>query len=121
MITPEAAPREVLGVVTACGRLLGDSVANAGAGPVAWHWDMSAATGFAAMGVAETLVQTYDITQGLGVTWRAPEPLCQPVVARLLPGSPAGRSWEVLLWATGRADLAGHPRVGEWVWRAGIT
>ena len=43
------------------------AVANAGTGPVAWHWGMSDAAGFAAMGVAEALVHTYDITQGLGV------------------------------------------------------
>jgi hypothetical protein len=52
---------------------------------------MSDAAGFAAMGVAEALVHTYDITQGLGVAWLPPEPLCQLVVARLLPDSPPGR------------------------------
>jgi len=70
------------------------------------------------MGVAEVLVHTYDIAQGLGIAWLPPEPLCEPVVDRLLPGSPPGRASEVLLWATGRADIPGHPRVGEWVWRA---
>lgn len=120
-VAPEAAPREVLGVVSACGRLLSNAVANAGPGPVAWHWGMSDAAGFAAMGVAEAFVHTYDITQGLGVTWHPPEPLCEVVVARLLPDSPPGRASEVLLWATGRADLTGHPRVGEWVWRAAPT
>ena len=118
VIAPEAAPREVLGVVSACGRLLSSAVANAGPGPVAWHWGMSDAAGFAAMGVAETLVHTYDITQGLEVAWLPPEPLCQLVVDRLLPRSPPGRPTEVLLWATGRADLDDHARVGEWVWRA---
>ena len=117
IITPGAVPREVLGVVSACGRLLSSAVASAGAGPVAWHWGMSDAAGFAAMGVAEALVHTYDITQGLGVPWRPPVPLCELVVARLLPDSPPGRASEILLWSTGRADLDGHPRVGEWVWR----
>ena len=121
VIAPEAAPREVLGVVSACGRLLSNAVANAGNGPVAWHWGMSDAAGFAAMGVAETLVHTYDITQGLGVAWLPPQPLCQLVVDRLLPHSPPGRATEILLWATGRADLKDHPRVGEWVWRAALS
>src|SRR6185436_11494568 len=75
VIAPGAAPREVLEVVAACGRLLSSAVANAGPGPVAWHWGMSDAAGFAAMGVAETLVHTYDITQGLGVEWLPLEPL----------------------------------------------
>ena len=118
VIAPDAAPREVLDVVAACGRLLSDAVTSVGPGPVAWHWGMSDAAGFAAMGVAEVLVHTYDITQGLGIEWLPPEPLCEPVVDRLLPSSPPGRASEVLLWATGRADLTGHPRVGEWVWRA---
>ena len=47
VIVPEAAPRDVLGVVSACGRLLSNTVASAGAGPVAWHWGMSDAAGFA--------------------------------------------------------------------------
>ena len=73
------------------------------------------------MGVAEVLVHTYDITQGLGIAWRPPEPLGELVVARLLPDSPPGRASEVLLWATGRADLAGRPRVPAWVWHAALS
>ena len=121
VIPPGAAPREVLGVVSACGRLLSVAVASAGTGPVAWHWGMSDAAGFAAMGVAEALVHTYDITQGLDVAWSPPEPLCQSVVDRLLPEAPPGHASEILLWATGRADLAGRPRVGEWIWRAALS
>jgi hypothetical protein len=120
VVAPGASPRDLLAVVTACGRLLGNAVATAPAGPLAWHWGMSDAAGFAAMGVAEALVHTYDITQGLGVTWRPPDPLSQLVVARLLPDAPPGRATQVLLWATGRADLDGHPRVSEWVWRAAL-
>jgi hypothetical protein len=117
VVKPDAGPREVLQVVSACGRLLSITVAGAAAGPVAWHWGMSDAAGFAALGVAETLIHTYDITQGLGVAWLPPEPLCRLVAARLLADSPPGRASEILLWATGRADLAGHAPVGEWVWR----
>src|SRR5688572_20679563 len=52
VIAPQAAPREVLDVVVACGRFLSGAVGGAAAGPVAWHWGMSDAGGFAAMGVA---------------------------------------------------------------------
>lgn len=120
VVRPDAAPREVLAVASACGRLLGTTVAGAEAGPLAWHWGMSDASGFAALGVAEALLHTYDITQGLGVAWRPPEPLCRLVVARLLPDAPPGHASAVLLWATGRADLPGHPRVVEWAWRAAL-
>jgi len=118
VITPDALPREVLTVVSACGRLLANAVASASAGPVAWHWGMSDASGFAAMGIAETIVHTYDITRGLGVAWLPPNALSQLAVARLLPDSPPGPAGQVLLWATGRTDLEGHPPVTEWVWRA---
>jgi hypothetical protein len=37
---------------------------------------------------------------------------------RLLPDAPHGRASDVLLWATGRTDLEGQPRISEWVWRA---
>jgi hypothetical protein len=121
VVAPRTGSREVLGVVVACGRLLSSAVASAGPGPVAWHWGMADAEGFAAMGVAEALVHTYDITQGLGVAWRPPEPLCELVVARLLADAPSGPASAVLLWATGRADLEGHPRVREWVWRAATS
>jgi hypothetical protein len=117
-VRADAAPREVLEVVSACGRLLSGAVASAGTGPVAWHWGMSDAGGFAAMGVAETLVHTYDITQGLAIPWLPPEPICQLVVDRLLPNPPSGQANEILLWATGRAVLNGQPRVKEWVWTA---
>ena len=120
VIAPEAVPRQVLEVVSAFGRLLSVAVASARAGPVAWHWGMSDAAGFAAMGVAEALVHTYDITQGLGMAWLPPESLCALVVGRLLPDSPPGDASEILLWATGRADLTGRPRVGEWNWRAAL-
>lgn len=121
VVERDATPQEVLNVATASGRLLSSAVADAPAGPVAWHWGMSDASGFAAMGVAETLVHTYDITQGLGVAWLPPGPLSQLVVARLLPDAPPGPPTHVLLWATGRGRLKGQDRVSDWVWRAAPT
>ncbi len=41
VVAPESSPRDVLEVVTACGRLLSGAVANAATGPVAWHCGMS--------------------------------------------------------------------------------
>ena len=111
-------PREVLEVVAAGGALLSGAVEHAGPEAVAWHWGLSDSAGFAAMGVAEALVHTHDITHGLGVGWRPPEPLSQLVVDRLVPDAPQGRASDVLLWATGRADLDGRPRLEKWVWRA---
>jgi hypothetical protein len=111
---------ELLNVVAACGRLLSCTVDQSGSETLAWHWGMTDGAGFAAMGVAEALVHTHDITQGLGLTWRPPESLSQLVIDRLLPDSPRGRASAVLLWATGRADLGDRPPVREWVWRAAL-
>jgi hypothetical protein len=119
-IAIDASPHDVLQVVTACGRLLSSTVATASPQARAWHWGACDPAGFAAMGVAETLLHTYDITQGLGVPWRPPAPRCAVVLSRLLPDAPRGDPVQVLLWSTGRAELAGHPRVTSWVWRAAI-
>ncbi len=121
LVVAPSSPREVLEVVSACGRLLGAAVEHAGPETVAWHWGMSDAAGFAAMGIAETLVHTHDIAHGFGVAWRPPEALSQLVVDRLLPNAPQGRASDVLLWATGRSDLEGSPRVREWVWQAALS
>ena len=114
---PDASPQQILSIVEACGRFLGNAVDNASGGPVAWHWGMTDAAGFAAMGIAEVLLHTYDISQGLGVTWLPPDSLARLVVARLVPDAPPGGAAEILLWATGRADLRGRQRVTDWVWR----
>ncbi|WP_216592482.1 hypothetical protein [Verrucosispora sioxanthis] len=108
VVRDDAAPRDVLAVVTACGRLLG------------WHWGATDPGGFAALGVNETLVHTWDIAQGLGIDWRPPAELCAAVLARLFPQAPAGDPVDVLLWCTGRAELAGHPRVTSWVLKAAV-
>jgi hypothetical protein len=113
-------PRDVLEVVAAAGRLLGWVVEVAGPDARAWHWGRSDPAGFAAMGVAEVLVHTHDIAQGLGVAWRPPDALSRLVVERLLPDAPPERAADGLLWATGRADLTGRPAVSDWVWRAAL-
>ncbi len=118
VIAGDASPREVLQVVRACGGLLSSAVAAADPDVRAWHWGLCDPIGFAAMGVAETLLHTYDITQGLGVPWLPPEPLCAAVLGRLFPDAPPGDPVRVLLWSTGRAELDGHPRVTSWVWKA---
>lgn len=117
VIDAGATPLEVLAVVSACGRLLSSAIAAANDGPVAWHWGMADASGFAAIGVAEVLVHTYDIALGLGSVWLPPENLSQQVVAQLFADTPAGDASTILLWSTGRVELPGHPRVGSWVWR----
>jgi len=119
-IRPEASPREILQVVVACGGLLSSALATARPTARAWHWGPCDPTGFAAMGVAEVLLHTYDITTGLGVAWRPPAPLCTRVLRRLFPSAPPGDPDRVLLWCTGRGELEGHSRRTSWTWQAAL-
>ncbi|MEU0412383.1 GNAT family N-acetyltransferase [Streptomyces griseorubiginosus] len=73
--------------------------------------------GFAAMGVAEVLLHTYDITRGLDLDYEPPARLPEYVLTRIFPEvQPGPDAWRTLLWATGRGDLPGRaPRTG-WRW-----
>ncbi|HEV7931159.1 MAG TPA: hypothetical protein VGP70_02360 [Actinomadura sp.] len=46
-----------------------------------------------------------------------PADLCSRVLARLFPDAPQTTGpWPTLLWATGRAELPGHPPLATWRW-----
>lgn len=119
-VAPDASPRQVLGVVTACAALLGAAVREAGPQTRAWHFGPCDPAGFAAMGVAEVVLHTYDITPGLEVAWLPPADLAAAVLTRLFPDAPPGDPARVLLWCTARGDLPGHPRRTSWTWRAAL-
>ncbi|TDC65827.1 hypothetical protein E1258_04575 [Micromonospora sp. KC207] len=120
VVSPAASPAEALAVAAACGNLLAVALDAADPALRAWHFGPCDPTGFAAMGVAETLLHTYDITRGLGVDWQLPARLATVVLARLFPDAPPGPPAEVLLWMTGRAAIAGRPRRGSWTWQAAL-
>ncbi|MGW6589140.1 VOC family protein [Streptomyces globisporus] len=113
-----AGPAGLLATVEARGALLASMVRTTPPEVRAYHvYSVSDPEGFAAMGVVETLVHTHDIAEGLGLTWAPPAALCDRALARLFPDAPAGGDrWAVLLWATGRAELPGHPRRTAWRW-----
>jgi uncharacterized protein (TIGR03083 family) len=117
-VRPDASPAQVLDVVVACARLVDDAITAAPADARGWHWGPTDPSGFAALGVNELLVHTYDITGGLGVPWELPAQLCAVVLARLFPDAPAGDPAAVLLWCTGRAPLGDRPRQTSWRLRA---
>lgn len=76
----------------------------------------------AAMGVAEVLVHTHDVTLGSGTGWAPPAELGRRVLDRLFPDAPGDTEpWPTLLWATGRGDLPGYPAVTSWGWYAGAA
>jgi hypothetical protein len=121
VVDPGASNRDVVRSVAMCGRLLRLAVEAAPAGARAWHpHGTSDPDGFAAMGVVETLVHTYDIARGLGLRWVPPAALCEPVLARLFPNAPQGDPAQVLLYCTGRAALGGRARRSEWSWDSSV-
>ncbi|MEU4531925.1 maleylpyruvate isomerase N-terminal domain-containing protein [Micromonospora ureilytica] len=119
-VSPDASPAQVLTVVRACAGLLAAAVDAAPPDTRAWHWGPCDPAGFAAMGVAETLLHTHDITLGLAVPWQPPRRLSALVLRRLFPDAPAGAAPEVLLWMTGRGELPGRARRTSWTWRAAV-
>nr|WP_231926662.1 maleylpyruvate isomerase N-terminal domain-containing protein [Micromonospora siamensis] len=120
VVSDDASPRDLLRTVTAAGRLLSTVLAASDPSVRAWRWGPTDRSGFAALGVNETLVHTHDITAGLGIAWQPPASLCRAVLARLFPDAPVGEPVQALLWSTGRTDLPGRPRPTSWVLRAAV-
>ncbi|MFD5819980.1 GNAT family N-acetyltransferase [Streptomyces sp. NPDC127038] len=79
--------------------------------------------GFAAMGVAEVLLHTHDIAEGLGLPYEAPAALCTWVLTRIFPHvrPEPDAPWSTLLWATGRGDLPGRDALTEWRWNNNLV
>lgn len=78
------------------------------------------AEGFRAQSCAEILQHTYDIANGLGERFRAPEALADRIVARLFPWTPGAEAhpdrWEALLWSCGRIALPDRERLDAIWW-----
>ncbi|MET7418472.1 maleylpyruvate isomerase N-terminal domain-containing protein [Dactylosporangium sp. NPDC005555] len=108
----------LLRTLSGCAAMLAGAVALAPPERRAYHpYGISDATGFAAMGVVEVLVHTFDAAAGLCVPWTPPADLCRRSLDRLFPGMPEHPDpWETLLWATGRLALPAHPTRSEWRW-----
>ncbi len=123
VVHPDATPAQALRAVAACGKLLCDAVAAAPSEARAWHWGPCDPEGFAAMGTAEILLHTWDITRGLGAPWAMPGAACAGVLRRLFPDAPyrEGDPASMLLWCTGRGELPGRPRRASWTWAAAVA
>ncbi|CQR59833.1 maleylpyruvate isomerase N-terminal domain-containing protein [Streptomyces leeuwenhoekii] len=113
-----AGPGGLLTVVEACGGLLATAVDSAVPTTLAPHvFGASDPEGFAAMGVVETLVHTYDIAQGLRSDGVPPEDLSRRALGRLFPDvTVTDSASSTLLWATGRIETPGRPRRTDWRW-----
>lgn len=112
-----------LRVIEATAGLLAAVVRTTPAGVRGYHpfpSGSSDADGFAAMGVVELVLHTYDILRAFDVAYEPSAALCEVLLARLFPHLPPARDaeghWGVLLWATGRGERAGHKRLERWRW-----
>ncbi|MFC7308615.1 hypothetical protein ACFQVC_30905 [Streptomyces monticola] len=114
----ETGPEGLLQVLDASGGLLASLARTAPPSVRAHHvFGVSDPAGFAEMGVVETLVHTHDLAMGLGLPWTPPDHLPARALARLFPEAPEDTPpWPTLLWATGRAELPGRPRLTQWRW-----
>ncbi|MGW1006231.1 GNAT family N-acetyltransferase [Streptomyces sp. NPDC002520] len=107
-------------VIETTGALLAAAVRTAPPGVRAFHpypFRSADREGFAAMGIAEVLLHTHDIAEGLGVDHTPSEELAEAVLTWLFPHvQPGPAPWPTLLWATGRGELPGRAPVTEWRW-----
>lgn len=121
-----ATPERLLAGLAVQARLLAAAVKAADPGSRGHHvYGASDAAGFAAMGVVEALVHTYDAVHGLdgASTWRPPDDLAMPVLRRLFPHAPAGQAnaaGELLLYMCGRIPLGERPRHVDWRWYGAV-
>ncbi|MGF1429887.1 hypothetical protein [Kitasatospora sp. LaBMicrA B282] len=110
----EEGPTALLELLEAGGALLAAVVRTTAPEVRAFHsYGVADPEGFAAMGVVETLVHTEDVVRGLGLCWAPPAQVCERALTRLFPEVPVAAGddrWQLLLWATGRAELPGRPR-----------
>jgi hypothetical protein len=114
-----ASPPRLLAALGAHAELLHRIARSADPAVRAHHnYGVSDAAGFAAMGVVETLIHTFDVARGLNSAdpWRPPAELAAPVIARLFPHAPAGDPTDVLLYCCGRAALGELPQRTQWQW-----
>jgi hypothetical protein len=109
----------LLRVVDACGGILVSMVRTTPPEVRAYYDEgMVDAEELAALTIGETLAHMNDVAEGLGIAWTPPAELCGTILTRFFPDAPTDTDqWATLLWATGRGDLPGRPRVTEWDWR----
>jgi hypothetical protein len=117
--TPTLGVADLLRLVEPLAAILAAVAEAAPAGTRAFHpAGMADVSGFVAMGCDEMLIHSADIAAGLGLPFRPPDVLIGQVLARLFPWAPGGEDvWATLLWANGRAELSGYPRLeADWYW-----
>jgi hypothetical protein len=123
-VEPTSGNTGQLQVLAATGGLLVAVVAMCEASALGWHSSgLADSTGFAAMGIVETLGHLHDVVTTLNGTRLAPPgEICQRVLHRLFPEIASEQLgagddvWPTLLYAIGRTPLGDLPRREGWKW-----
>ncbi|MEU6610825.1 GNAT family N-acetyltransferase [Streptomyces shenzhenensis] len=117
---PAAGNTGVLQVIETTGVLLATTVRTTPRDVRAFHpfpFGSADREGFAAMGIAEVLLHTHDMAEGLGLPYEPSAELAESVLTCIFPHIQPGRApWPTLLWATGRGTLPGRAPVTGWRW-----
>jgi hypothetical protein len=117
-VEADAGTDGLLQVLDACGAFLSALVRTTAPQVRAHHiFGVSDPEGFAAMGILETLVHTYDVTRALDLRWAPDVDLCDRVLRRLFRDAPLDTPrWQTVLWCTGRGPLEGREPLTRWRW-----
>lgn len=117
----KATPAEYLPMISTASRILQRSIRESEISDRAWHsYGVSDPVGFAAMGVVEVSVHTYDLAKGFGINFVPNHEAAHFAIDRLFSGTTEYPKFDthgqLLLWLAGRIELSGAPRRQGWKW-----
>ena len=117
--TPERGSAAIVTCLDAACGVFTAVLAVCPAGRRGWHpWGESDASGFAAMGLTETVLHADDVLRAVGVTYRPDAGVVGRVLDRSFPAAIRTEdAWQDLLAATGRTDAT---RGMPWRWDAAL-
>ena len=117
----KATPADYLPMILTAAKVLQKVVKDSDVNDRAWHaYGVSDPIGFAAMGVVEISVHTYDLARGFGIEFLPDHIASEFAIERLFSGTTEYPQYknhgELLLWLAGRIELSGHARRQNWKW-----
>ena len=117
----KAIPADYLSMITTAAKVLNKTVKDSDETDRAWHaYGVSDPIGFAAMGVVEISVHTYDLAKGFGLNFVPNNLAAEFAINRLFSGTTEFPMYdghgELLLWLAGRIELSGMARRQNWRW-----
>lgn len=117
----QAIPVEYLPMISTAAKVLQKVIRDSDSTDRAWHsYGVSDPIGFAAMGVVEISVHTYDLAKGFGIDFVPNSMAAEFAIDRLFSGTTKYPDYnnhgDLLLWLAGRIELSDMPRRQGWKW-----